>query len=128
MQSKRGRPSVDELMTPRPITAYERQRPPPELAGEEAEAFLSFVNAELAGLVHVGDGSAFGAVGAAYRAGPAHRRDNRANGRTERYRAWVLRRVAEAAARREPSHRHAGDEATADAAVAPDRSRQRSTA
>src|SRR3954451_11513145 len=48
MQKKRGRPSVDELMTPRPITAYERQRPPPELAGEEAEAFLSFANAESA--------------------------------------------------------------------------------
>src|SRR3954453_8660300 len=46
MQSKRGRPSVADLMTPRPITTYERQRPPPELAGEEAEAFLSFVNAE----------------------------------------------------------------------------------
>src|SRR3954451_24269060 len=46
MQKKRGRPSVAELMTPRPITTYERQRPPPELAGEEAEAFLSFVNAE----------------------------------------------------------------------------------
>src|SRR4051812_29233976 len=48
MQRKRGRPSVDELMTPRPITAYDRQHPPPELAGEEAEAFLSVVNAESA--------------------------------------------------------------------------------
>ena len=46
--SKRGRPSINELMTPRLITVYERQRPPPELAGEEAEAFLAFANAESA--------------------------------------------------------------------------------
>src|SRR3954454_22518828 len=48
MPSKRGRPSANELMTPRPVTAYERQRPPPELAGEDDEAFLGFVNAESA--------------------------------------------------------------------------------
>ena len=48
MQRKRGRPSVDELLTPRPITTYEPQRSPPELAGEEAAAFPPFVNAELA--------------------------------------------------------------------------------
>jgi hypothetical protein len=44
MQRKRGRPSIHDLMTPKPLQRYARQPLPAELSGEESETYLALVN------------------------------------------------------------------------------------